>query len=124
MEFDKIVELPIYYFELVGNELLEHEDILIFVNVVQSVYVGAKSAPQLPTVCLLHPKQTFIVGVEILELADVYEIFRFDHGAEELVVGGCVGLSIVKGEIFTLRTVRQLVLESQSFELVVTEPVE
>ena len=39
VEFDEVIELTIDDGELVGDELFKHEDIFVFVNVVESVDV-------------------------------------------------------------------------------------
>jgi hypothetical protein len=39
MQFDKIVKLSVDDGKLLSDELLEHEDVFVFVDIVQSVHV-------------------------------------------------------------------------------------
>ena len=102
VKFNEIVELSVDDGELIGYKLFEHEDIFVFMDVVESVDVGTEGPADLPSVCFLHPQQAFVIGVQILQFADVYEVLGLNHAAEELVVSGGVGLEVVQGEIFLL----------------------
>lgn len=75
MQFDQIVELAVDNRELVGDELLEHENVLVLVNVVESVDIGPEGPSQLPSVGLLHSHQTLVVRMQVLEFSDVDQIF-------------------------------------------------
>ena len=74
VKFDEVVEFAVDDGELVGDELFEHEDVFVFVDVVESVDVGTQSPSDLPSVGLLHSQQTFVVGVQVLQFADVDEV--------------------------------------------------
>lgn len=41
MQFDEIVKLSVDDGELLSNELLEHENVFVFVDIVQSVHIGS-----------------------------------------------------------------------------------
>ena len=102
MEFDQIVELAVDDRELVGDELLKHEGIFVLVDVVQSVHVGTQGSPQLPAVCLFHAEETFVIRMQILQLADVDQMLALNHAAEKLVVSGGIGLLIIQSEVLSL----------------------
>ena len=72
---DQVLQLVVYDLELFPDELLEQEDIAVFVHVVQPVYVRADGPPQLPPVRVLQALQAVRVRVDVLQLTHVYEVF-------------------------------------------------
>lgn len=71
----QVVQLVVDYFELLPDELLKQKYVPILVNIIQPVYVGPNSPPDLPSICVLEASQAVTIGVNVLQFARVYEVF-------------------------------------------------
>jgi hypothetical protein len=63
MQLDKVFELNVDDSKLLSDELLEHKNVFIFVDVVETVDVRTKGSPQLPSVCLVEALQAILIGM-------------------------------------------------------------
>lgn len=80
VQVDKVIELVVDDLELLPDELLKEEDVSVLVDVVEAVDVGAEGAADLPTVRVLQALQAVRVGMDVLQLTDVDEVFALhDH---------------------------------------------
>lgn len=61
------------------DELLEEENIAVFVDVEKPVDVSPNGSPDLPSVGVLKALQAVGVGVDVFEFADVDEVFALDQ---------------------------------------------
>lgn len=78
----------------------------------------------MPSICLAQTLTTIGVGMKVLQFTDIDQIFRLNHGTEELKVSSGIGFCVTESKVLFLGSVFELVFENESSVLVIAEFIE
>lgn len=120
---NQVLELVVYYFKLFPNEFFEKENVSVFVDVEQSVDVGPDGSSDLPTIGVLQAIQAVSVGVDVLELTHVDEVFAFHNNRKEFEETSYIAFFRIQFKVFSFVDELYLVLVNQPLKTIILEPV-
>jgi hypothetical protein len=71
MKSSEIAEFLVDNIELFSDEFFKHEDIFVFVNVVQTIDIGTKSSSHLPSVSCSQTLQTVSIRMSVFKFSNI-----------------------------------------------------